>query len=239
MTADGGVAGAVEAMRLGALDYLVKPFDVEELSLVIARARKARQSVRHRRNIGAMLRRSEGLLSSGVPAGLEQQWKKSSPRTGGIKEALPPVLIEGETGTGKTSIARWLHRRGPRGPAAGGGQLPGAAGNPGGIRVFGHERGAFTDARTARMGLFEAANGGTLFLDELPRLSPALPAKVLDGDRGSIASGGWVAPEILPVDTRVIAATNKTLKQLVAAGSSARICIHRLDLIGSRCPPLR
>src|SRR5262249_12114111 len=104
--------------------------------------------------------------------------------------------------------------------------------------LFGHERGAFTDARTARMGLFEAANGGTLFLDELPSLSPALQAKVLKTieDRRIRRLGGT---REIPIDARVIAATNQDLKQLVAAGKLREDLYHRLDLYRIQIPPLR
>jgi len=148
-------------------------------------------------------------------------------------------LIEGETGTGKTSIARWLHQQGPRAsqplveincPA-----LPETLAES---ELFGHERGAFTDARTARMGLIEAANGGTLFLDELPSLSPALQAKVLKviEDHRVRRVGGT---REMPVDARIIAATNQDLKQLVASGRFREDLFHRLDLYRIQIPPLR
>ncbi len=111
---------------------------------------------------------------------MERQLEKIVQADQRIQEHLPPVLIQGETGTGKTTIARWLHHRGPRSGAplveVNCSALPDSLAES---ELFGHERGAFTDARTARMGLFEAANGGTLFLDELPSLSPLLQAKVL------------------------------------------------------------
>jgi transcriptional regulator with GAF, ATPase, and Fis domain len=104
--------------------------------------------------------------------------------------------------------------------------------------LFGHERGAFTDARTARMGLFEAAHGGTLFLDELPSLSPALQAKVLKvlEDHRLRRLGGT---REIPVDVRIIAATNRDLKALVAAGQFREDLYHRLDLYRLALPPLR
>ncbi len=238
MTAEGGVAGAVEAMKLGALDYLVKPFDVAELPLVIARARKAKQAVRiveHRRGAGA----DHALFFGGALQGLAQQLEKILAADRRMTEHLPPVLIEGETGTGKTSIARWLHQQGPRAnqplveincPA-----LPETLAES---ELFGHERGAFTDARNARMGLFEAADGGTLFLDELPSLSPALQAKVLKviEDHRIRRVGGT---REIPVDARVIAATNQNLKQLVADGKFRDDLFHRLDLYRIQIPPLR
>jgi DNA-binding NtrC family response regulator len=238
MTAEGGVAGAVEAMRLGALDYLVKPFELGALPLVIGRARQTRQSARvdeHRRREAP---EREFFFGSSLAA-LENQLQRIIASDNRMQERLPPVLIQGETGTGKTTVARWLHRQGPRGaqplvevncPA-----LPDTLAES---ELFGHERGAFTDARSARMGLFEAANGGTLFLDELPSLSLALQAKVLTSieDRKIRRLGGT---REIPVDARIIAATNRDLKQLVSEGKFRDDLFHRLDLFRLSLPPLR
>src|SRR5438046_1431535 len=179
MTAEGGVNGAVEAMRLGALDYMVKPFDLAELPLVIGRARQMKQTARldeHRRRESP----ERAFFFGESLAALENQLATILAAANRMQERLSPVLIQGETGTGKTTVARWLHRQGPRAaqplvevncPA-----LPEALAES---ELFGHERGAFTDARTARMGLFEAANGGTPVLDALPSLSLRHPATVL------------------------------------------------------------
>src|SRR5437762_13327663 len=156
-----------------------------------------------------------------------------------LQESLPPVLIEGETGVGKTTIARWIHHSGPRATQplveVNCSALPETLAES---ELFGHERGAFTDARTARMGLFEAATGGTLFLDELPSLSPALQAKVLTAieDRRIRRLGGT---REIPVDIRIIAATNRELKQLVAEGRFREDLLHRLDLFRLHLAPLR
>ncbi len=240
MTADGGVAGAVEAMRLGALDYLVKPFEPEELPLVIARARRTRQSARVEEH-----RRSEEAAAGGnfffgsALSDLERQLEKILAADQRLMGALPPVLIQGETGTGKTTIARWLHQRGPRAGQAlvemNCSAVPEALAES---ELFGHERGAFTDARTARLGLFEAANGGTLFLDELPSLSLPLQAKVLKAieDLRIRRLGG---NKEIPVDVRVIAATHLDLRKLIAAGQFREDLYHRLDLYRVNLPPLR
>lgn len=238
MTAHGGVAGAVDAMRLGALDYLVKPFEAEEVPLVIERARRARQSARveeHRREdttqaalyFGSALATLQGHLEKIVAA----DQRMSGP--------LPPVLIQGETGTGKTTLARWLHQRGPRAGRdmveVNCSALPETLAES---ELFGHERGAFTDARTARMGLFEAANGGTLFLDELPSLPLPLQAKVLTAieDQRIRRVGG---NKTIPVDARLIAASNRDVKELVAQGQFREDLYHRLDLYRVVIPPLR
>jgi DNA-binding NtrC family response regulator len=240
MTADGGVAGAVEAMRAGALDYLVKPFDPEELPLVIARARRARQSARveeHRRSDHSQS--GSGFFFGATLAALERQLEKIVTADERLQTRLPPVLIQGETGTGKTTIARWLHHRGPRAAQAmvemNCSAVPETLAES---ELFGHERGAFTDARTGRIGLFEAANGGTLFLDELPSLSPGLQAKVLKAieDHRIRRLGG---NKEIPVDVRVVAATHRDLKQLISAGQFREDLYHRLDLYRIEILPLR
>ncbi|PYJ02937.1 MAG: hypothetical protein DME25_14375, partial [Verrucomicrobia bacterium] len=146
---------------------------------------------------------------------------------------LPPVLVQGETGTGKTTIARWLHHRGPRAAQSlvemNCSAVPETLAES---ELFGHERGAFTDARAARIGLFEAASGGTLFLDELPSLSLGLQAKVLKAieDHRIRRLGG---NKEIPVDARVIAATHRDLRQLIDRSSEIAAGDQRAN------PPVR
>ncbi len=238
MTAEGGVGGAVEAMRLGAVDYLVKPFDPAELPLVIGRAQRTKRSARLDEFRGRDTAEGEFFFGQSL-AELESQLQRILAADQRMQERLPPVLIHGETGTGKTSIARWLHREGPRAShplvEVNCSALPETLAES---ELFGHERGAFTDARTARMGLFEAANGGTLFLDELPSLSASMQAKVLTAieDRKIRRLGGT---REIPVDVRIIAATNRELKQLVAEGKFREDLLHRLDLFRLHLAPLR
>lgn len=238
MTAQGGVEGAVEAMRFGALDYLVKPFDPALLPLVMRRARKARQSSRAAEHV----QETEGELrfffgDSLLP--LREQLDKIIAADRRLQTRLSPVLIIGETGTGKSSLARWLHRNGPRAAQplieVNCSALPDTLAES---ELFGHERGAFTDARTARQGLFEAAHGGTLFLDELPSLSPAMQTKVLMAieDRKIRRLGG---NRQIEVDVRILAATSRDLRAAIAAGEFREDLLQRLDLFRVNLPALR
>ncbi|MDX1951830.1 MAG: sigma-54 dependent transcriptional regulator [Verrucomicrobiota bacterium] len=240
MTAEGGVTGAVEAMKLGAVDYLAKPFDVNELPVIIGRVRRSKQTERieeHRRKDEGGGR--EGFVFGAALAGMQGQLEKILAADRRVQTGLSPVLIQGETGTGKTTIARWIHNQGPRGNAAlvevNCSALPETLAES---ELFGHERGAFTDARAARIGLFEAADGGTLFLDELPSLSLGLQAKVLTAieDHKIRRVGG---NKLIPVDVRIIAATNRDLPSSVQKGEFREDLYHRLDLFRISIPPLR
>jgi len=240
MTANAGVAGAVEAMRLGATDYLVKPFDPAELPLVLARARRSRNSARiDEQRRGETAQTAEMFFFGQALSDVERQLNTILEADARMQTQLPPALIQGETGTGKTTIARWLHQRGPRAAApwveVNCSALPESLAES---ELFGHERGAFTDARNTRIGLFEAASGGTLFLDELPSLPAALQAKVLKAieDNRIRRLGGT---REIQVDTRVVAATNRDLKSLVAAGTFREDLYHRLDLYRIHIAPLR
>jgi DNA-binding NtrC family response regulator len=236
MTAEGGVAGAVEAMRAGAVDYLVKPFDPQELPVRVAHARRARQA----RRADEFRRGQEADLVFGQSlAGVREQLLKITAADRRLGKNLPPVLIEGETGTGKTAIARWIHRNGPRADEPlielNCSAMPESLAES---ELFGHERGAFTDAKAARIGLMEAADGGSLFLDELPSLAPSLQAKLLTVlEDHSLRRVG--ASRAISVDARIIAATNSDLNALVASGRFREDLLHRLDLFRVRLPPLR
>jgi transcriptional regulator with GAF, ATPase, and Fis domain len=148
----------------------------------------------------------------------------------GVEISAPPVLIEGETGTGKTTFARRIHEHGPRASQSlievNCSALPESLPES---ELFVHERGAFTDAKKGRIGLFEAADGGTLFLDELPSLSPTLQAKILTAiEDHQIRRVGSNKP--VSVNVRVIAATNLDLKEAVANGAFREDLFYRLDL---------
>ena len=238
MTAFGGIRQAVEAMRFGASDYLTKPFEFEQVSLAFRRGR----------NIRATARREEHRERSAAPAqiffgehlgSVRQHLDAILAAERRLERRLPPILIEGETGTGKSLLAEWLHAHGPR------------AGQPF-IRVncaalpeslaeaelFGHERGAFTDAKRGRLGLFEAADRGTLFLDEIGSLAAGTQAKILTVIEDGVIRRLGGSRE-LQIDAHLIVASNQPLAGLVQAGKFREDLYHRLHLLQVTLPPLR
>jgi DNA-binding NtrC family response regulator len=239
MTAYGGVKQAVEAIRLGAADYLAKPFELEAIPLAFVRSRQQRHAARREEFTATGTAGREELFFGASLAPLRTQLDTILAADARVGTRLPPILIEGETGTGKSVLARWIHQQGPRAPApwlsVNCAALPDTLAES---ELFGHERGAFTDAKTARLGLFEAADGGTLFLDEITALSPAIQAKVLVAlEEGTIRRLGGT--RTLPVDVRIIAASNTSMNEAVTGGKFRADLFHRLDLLRLRLPPLR
>ena len=242
MTAYSSIAGAVAAMKGGAVDYLTKPVDLDELLVVLQRAW---QSHRVQGELEYLRRRAghdvppDSLLGTS-PLLLEVRRRlgqfASADRLG---DAGPIVLITGETGTGKQLAARAIHAAGPR--AAGPFVEINCAAIPAALlegELFGFEKGAYTDARTSKPGLFEAADGGTLFLDEVGLMDPALQAKLLKviEDR-AVRRLGALAPR--RVDARVLAATNRDLEVLVREGTFRADLFYRLRVLTVELPPLR
>jgi DNA-binding NtrC family response regulator len=236
ITAFGSIQTAVESMKLGAFDYITKPFSNDELLLVVARALETRSLRQEVRRLRGELARSYGLPSiiatNARMIALLETLKQ-------VADSPASVLLTGESGTGKDLLARALHfesarRDGPFVPincAA----LPEALIES---ELFGHVRGAFTDARQSRSGLFAAARGGTLFLDEIGEMPMGLQAKLLRviEDKRVRQIG---ATEETPVDVRVVAATNADLERLLEQARFRSDLYFRLAAMTLAVPPLR
>ncbi|MCS7311503.1 MAG: sigma-54 dependent transcriptional regulator, partial [Acidobacteria bacterium] len=237
MTAYGSVEGAVQAMKQGAFDYLKKPVDLNELKILLDRARedlKLRQELsyyRQRERTASF----EDLIGQ-CPA--MQRVFEHIDRLAALEEA-PPVLITGETGTGKGMVARALHYRSRRaqGPfiEVDCTALPATLVE---AELFGYEKGAFTDAKESKMGLFEAADGGTLFLDEVGDLDLSLQGKLLKViEERMVRRVGSVRSR--KVDVWILAATNKDLEVECARGTFRKELYFRLAVLTIHLPPLR
>ena len=234
-TAHADLATAVRAMKLGAYDYLTKPFDVELLILTLQRAVE-----RHR-----LHSRIEELKRQGQGSSLAERMGGSPAiaqviqQVAQVAESNFTVLVQGETGTGKELVARGIHQQSPRRPA------PFVAVDCGAIpetlvesELFGHERGAFTGAQARREGHFQLAKGGTLFLDEIGNVPLATQAKLLRAlEQREVNPLG--ATRAVAVDARIIAATNSELEESVKAGRFRADLYYRLSEFTIALPPLR
>jgi DNA-binding NtrC family response regulator len=236
VTAFGNVDGAVEAIRRGAFDYVSKPYDVDAVQLTAARALDQRHLASENRALRRQLRDKYRLENAVGRSEAMLQVFKTAAR---VAASGATVLILGESGTGKELVARAIHAASPR---SGGAFVPvdcGAIAE--GVlesELFGHVKGAFTGAQAARRGLFEEAGGGTLFLDEIGDVGPGLQARLLRAlQEGTIRRVG--ANEAIPVDVRVVAATNKDLEAVVKAGRFREDLFYRLNVVTLRIPPLR
>jgi DNA-binding NtrC family response regulator len=232
VTAFGNIEGALDSIQQGAFDYLAKPFDVDAILRVAKRALEQKRLVEENRSLRKQVERST--LVGRSPALLEVYKQVAR-----AAATLVPVLITGETGTGKEMVARALHKRSAR---ASGPFIPVDCGAIAESlmesELFGHSRGAFTGAVGARRGLFEEASGGTLFLDEIGDVGPKVQSQLLRVlQEGEIRRVGESAP--VKVDVRVVAATNKDLKARVAEGLFREDLLYRLDVVHLHLPPLR
>jgi len=236
MTAYASAATALSAMKQGAYDYLTKPFKLDEIEAVIARALEKRALVAENLTLRD---RVAGRARLGNLVGKSRAMQQLFELIGKIHSTRTSVLITGESGTGKELVARALHTEGSRGAQ------PFVAVNCGAIpealmesELFGHKRGAFTGAIADKRGLFQEADTGTLFLDEIGELSLGLQVKLLRAlQERKIKPVGET--EESEVDVRVIAATNRDLEADVAAGSFRADLYYRLNVIEVRIPPLR
>jgi DNA-binding NtrC family response regulator len=238
MTAWGSVEGAVEAMRRGARDYVEKPWDNARLLATLRGQVELSRALRRNERLEDENRR----LSSGARPSLIAESRAMGPVVH-LMERIGPsdanVLITGEHGTGKEVVARWLHAVSPRA------RKPLVIVNAGGIsegvfesELFGHVKGAFTDAKTDRVGFFELADGGTLLLDEIGNLPPKLQAKLLrvlqTGEFQRVGSSRTQRANV-----RVLAATNVNIQQEVAEGRFREDLLYRLNTVEIHLPPLR
>ncbi|THB72013.1 MAG: sigma-54-dependent Fis family transcriptional regulator, partial [Desulfovibrio sp.] len=236
MTAYGSIEGAVEAMKIGAFDYITKPFANEELLLSVTKALQLAKAHREYRILHESLQERYGLHQ------IIGKSKAIHSVLGMVDKAAPSkatVLLSGESGTGKELVARAIHFASPRKnkPFI---SVNCMALNPGVLEseLFGHEKGSFTGAVAQKRGRFELANEGTLLLDEIGELNPELQVKllrVLQEHRFERVGGG----KEIEVDIRVVAATNKDLLAEVEAGNFREDLYYRLNVIQIVMPPLR
>jgi DNA-binding NtrC family response regulator len=236
LTAYGTIETAVEAMKRGAYDFLTKPVNLDRLDLLLQRALREREMETENRQLREQLDAKYGLERIvGQSAAMQEVF--DTVRQVGPTRAT--VLIQGESGTGKELVAHALHGLSPqsRGPFVAV-HCAALSQNLLESELFGHEKGAFTGAAERRRGRFEMADGGTLFLDEIGEVDPRVQVKILRAleERAFERVGGQ---ETLQVDVRLIAATNRDLRQLVEEGRFREDLFYRLYVVVIRIPPLR
>jgi two-component system response regulator AtoC len=236
MSAYGSIELALEAIKAGAYDYVAKPFKQDEVLFVLAKAEEREALRRENRALREAAGKQEKLAGLLGESRAMQEVYRLIQKVG---EYRTTVLIQGESGTGKELVARALHARSPRA------EKPFVAINCGAIpeslmesELFGHKRGAFTDAHSDKRGIFQEADGGTLFLDEIGELTLGLQVKLLRAlQEGVVRPLG--APKDVRVDVRVVAATVRDLQKEVDAGRFREDLFYRLNVLQISVPPLR
>jgi two-component system nitrogen regulation response regulator GlnG len=236
ITAYGTTQTAIEAMKLGAYDYLLKPFDVPKLKDIVTNALKAARDMKQVVSYQPLLESED--YEVGI-VGKSTEMQTVFKLIGQLAASDVNALITGETGTGKELVARAIYHHSHRN------EQPFLAVNCAAIpeqllesELFGHERGAFTGAALQRIGKFEQCNGGTIFLDEIGDMTPATQTKILRVlQSGTFERVGGNTP--IKVDVRIIAATNKGLEQAVAARQFREDLFYRLNVVRIHVPPLR
>src|ERR1043166_3549935 len=236
MTAYGTTQTAIEAMKLGAYDYLLKPFDVPKLKQIVFGALKAARAMKQAVSYQPLLESEDYDL--GI-VGRCEQMQNVFKLIGQLSASDATALITGESGTGKELVARAIYSHSQRA------QQPFLAINCAAIpenllesELFGHERGAFTGATNQRIGKFEQGNHGTIFLDEIGDMAPTTQTKILRVlQSGTFERVGGNTP--IKVDVRVIAATNRPLEQAVAKGQFREDLFYRLNVVRVQVPALR
>jgi DNA-binding NtrC family response regulator len=236
LTGTKSVKTAVDAMKFGAADYLSKPFDVEELRIIVERALSDQELQREVKQLRAQVVRRYAFHNLiGKSPAMQDIYTKIEQ----VADSRTTVLIGGESGTGKELVAKALHYNSGRR------ERPFIALNCAAIpdtliesELFGHEKGSFTDATARRVGQFELANTGTLFLDEIGDLSPMTQAKLLRilQEREFTRVGGV---QSIKVDVRIVTATNQNLEDLVRKGQFREDLYYRINVIALYLPPLR
>jgi two-component system response regulator HydG len=236
MTAYATVSSAVEAMRIGAGDYLTKPFAMEELTTVLDRSSRRLHFDLESRTLRTRLRTDRGLGDLiGNSPGMEKVYRILSK----VAYSTHPVLILGESGTGKELVARAIHSAGanaakPFVPVDCGALVPTLIES----ELFGHVKGAFTGANRSKEGLLASAHGGTVFLDEIGELPLDLQAKLLRSlQEKEVRPVG--SNQAVPISARVLAATNRDLIAMVAQGLFRKDLYYRLNVVNLKIPPLR
>jgi DNA-binding NtrC family response regulator len=237
MTGFSSIETAVEAMKLGAFHYVTKPFNLDEVALLVGRALETSQLRREVRSLRSSQEKEFGFGSIVGASPAMQQAKALLARVAGSPAST--VLLTGETGTGKDLAAKAVHYNSSR--AAKSFVNITCSALPEQLlesELFGHERGAFTDARQQKRGLFETADGGTIFLDEIGEMTPGLQAKLLRFlEEKTFKRVGGLAD--VRVNVRVVAATNRNLEAEVNAGKFREDLFYRLQVMPIQLPPLR